>query len=161
MSAAMTPAERAQDEKMTTDQAMTLLAARAGESRVKVDAALDEALEALDAELATLAAELEVEYLGPGIGMQDMGAEHVFRLAVRHHVWDVDTAGWGVKVCDGLPQGNLRPMWAMQGVGRLRKQQLVKVLPEFLRGYAAAVAAAGKAEAPAGQKLQALAERCA
>ncbi|MEJ2481354.1 MAG: hypothetical protein P8Y78_14605, partial [Acidihalobacter sp.] len=81
------------------------LAAQAHADRVRLSGELDEALRALDAEMSELAGVLQVEYVGPGVGMQDMGAEHVFRLAVRHHVWDVSEAGWGLKVCDGLPNG--------------------------------------------------------
>ncbi|OBS09125.1 hypothetical protein [Acidihalobacter prosperus] len=140
------------------DDNISLLAAQAAAPSVTVNAALDEALRALDRRIEVLAEALQVEYLGPGIGMLDMDAEHVFRLAVRHHVWDVAHAGWGVKVCDALPNGGLRPMWPIHGVGRLRKQQLVRALPAFFQGYVTAVAAAGKAGTPAGRELQALAE---
>lgn len=133
------------------------LVAQANAGRVRVTGELDEALRALDAEMSELADALRVEYVGPGVGMQDMGAEQVFRLAVRYHVWDVSEAGWGLKVCDGLPNANLRAMWPIYGVGRLRKQQLVQVLPEFFSGLADAVRAAGKQETAAGQQVMRLA----
>ena len=129
------------------------LAAQAHAERVRVSGELDAALRALDAEMGELADVLQVEYVGPGVGMQDMGAEHVFRLAVRHHVWDVGEAGWGLKVCDGLPNGGLRAMWPIYGVARLRKQQLVQTLPQFFSGLADAVRAAGKDETPAGRRV--------
>jgi hypothetical protein len=133
------------------------LAAQAHADSVRVGGELDEALHALDAEMSELADVLQVEYIGPGVGMQDMGAEHVFRLAVRHHVWDVDKAGWGLKVCDGLPNGGLRAMWPIYGVARLRKQQLVQALPHFFSGLADAVREAGKDETPAGRRVLSLA----
>ncbi|WP_156782785.1 hypothetical protein [Acidihalobacter yilgarnensis] len=140
------------------DEMIVLLAAQAATPKVVVNEALEAALRGLDRRIEALSAALEVEYLGPGIGMQDMDAEHVFRLVVRHHVWDVAHSGWGLKVCDALPNGGLRPMWPIYGVGRLRKQQLVKTLPAFFQGYMAAVVAAGKAQSSAGLELQALAE---
>lgn len=140
------------------NEVMKLLARQVSAPRVIVNEMLDIALHALDQRLETLSALLEVEFLGPGVGMQDMDAEHVFRLVVRHHVWDVAHAGWGLKVCDALPNAGLRPMWSIYGVGRLRKQQVVRVLPEFFQGYVAAVIAAGKAQDAAGLQLQALAE---
>jgi hypothetical protein len=121
--------------------------------RVPVTGELDEALAALDSEMARLADALRIEHVGPGVGMADMGAEHVYRLAVRCHVRDTTTAGWGLMVCDALDNNDLRPMWSMQGVGRLRKRQLVSVLPEFFRGYAEAIRSAGKAGTDAGRRV--------
>lgn len=133
------------------------IAAQTHAGQVRVNDELDRALRALDAEMDELADALRVEYVGPGVGMQDMGAEHVFRLAVRHHVWDVNQAGWGLKVCDGLPNGGLRAMWPIYGVARLRKQQLVLALPGFFAGLADAVRSAGKDDTPAGRRVLELA----
>lgn len=133
------------------------LAAQAQQGAVSVTAELDRDLADLDRELEALAPQLEVEYVGPGVGMADMNAEHVFRLVVRHHVWDVNTAGWGLKVCDALPNCEFRPMWPVQGTGRLRKKQLVKALPAFFAGYLAAIRAAGKADTAVGRRVQAMA----
>lgn len=133
-----------------------LLAEQAHAERVRVNGELDEALRALDAEMSELAGVLQVEYVGPGVGMRDMDAENVFRLAVRYHVWDTTEAGWGLKVCDGLPTGALRAMWPIYGVARLRKQQLVQALPEFFAGLAKAVCEAGKDETPSGRRVLAL-----
>lgn len=134
------------------------LAAQAKQDPVAVTTETDRDLTELDGEFEQLAAQLEVEYAGPGVGMADMKAEHVYRLVVRHHVWDVNTEGWGLKVCDALPNCEFRPMWPVQGTGRLRKKQIVKVLPEFFAGYLAAIEAAGKAGTPAGQRVRAMAE---
>ena len=133
------------------------LAAQAKQDNIPVTPELDTALAALDAEFETLAPQLEVEYVGPGIGMADMKAEHVFKLVVRYHVWDVFKEGWGLKVCDALPNSDLRPMWPVQGVNRLRKKQLVQALPDFFAGYAGAVKAADKADTEAGQRALAMA----
>ncbi|OOG21930.1 hypothetical protein B1C78_15845 [Thioalkalivibrio denitrificans] len=142
---------------MSQDDPLERIARLAHADRVPVTVELDEALAALDAELADLAGALEVAYVGPGVGMADMGAEHVYRLVVRRHVWDTTTAGWGLKVCDALDNNDLRPMWPIQGVGRLRKQQVVKALPAFFAGYAEAVRAAGKADTEAGRRILAMA----
>lgn len=134
------------------------LAEQAALATPPVTAELDAALAQLDEEFESLAPQLEVEYVGPGVGMADMKAEHVFRLVVRHHVWDVGTRGWGLKVCDALPNCDFRPMWPVQGVGRLRKRQLLAVLPAFVTGFAAAVEAAGKADSPAGRRISEMAQ---
>lgn len=133
------------------------LAAQARQDNIPVTPELDAALAALDAECETLAPQLEVEYVGPGIGMADMKAEHVFKLVMRYHVWDVFKKGWGLKVCDALPNSDLRPMWPVQGVSRLRKRQLVQALPEFFAGYAEVVRVAGKADTEAGRRILAMA----
>ena len=133
------------------------LAEQAKQDNVPVTQALDEALTALDQEFESLAKDLEVEYVGPGVGMADMQAEHVYKLVVRYHVWDVFKEGWGLKVCDALPNCEFRPMWPVQGVNRLRKKQLVQGLPEFFAGFADAVKTAGKAETPSGERALAMA----
>lgn len=129
------------------------LAAQAALDDVPVSPQLDAALAELDREFERLAGALEVTFVGPGVGMADMGAEHVYRLVVGLHRWDVRTERWGLKVCDALPNCELRPMWPVQGTARLRKKQVVKALPELLAGYAQAVDAAGKAETPAGRRV--------
>ncbi|APZ42184.1 hypothetical protein [Acidihalobacter ferrooxydans] len=133
------------------------LAGQAHAEQVRITAELDAALRELDTEMSELAEVLRVEHIGPGVGMRDMQAEHVFRLAVRHHVWNVTEEGWGLKVCDGLPNGSLRPMWPIYGVARLRKQQLIQALPEFFVGLADAVRDAGKDETPAGRRVLSIA----
>ena len=120
------------------------LAARLIQDPLVLDTELDEALAELDCEMQRLSAELEVEHVGPGVGMRDMGAEQVYRLVVRRHRWDVFSEAWGLKVCDASSNCDFRPMWPIQGTGRLRKRQVVQVLPELFLGYAEAVARAGK-----------------
>jgi hypothetical protein len=142
---------------VTENDVMELLGRLLRAPRVPVSRELDEALAALDEEMAHLAEALRVDYVGPGVGMADMKAEYVYRLVVRHHVWDTTTAGWGLRVCDALDNNDLRPMWPMHGVGRLRKRQLVAALPAFFRGYAEAVSAAGKADTPEGRRVSELA----
>lgn len=129
------------------------LAAQAALDDVPVSPMLDAALAELDAEFERLAGALEVEFVGPGVGMADMGAEHVYRLVVGRHRWDAHTERWGLKVCDASPNCRLRPMWPVQGTARLRKKQVVKALPALLAGYAGAVEAAGKADTPAGRRV--------
>lgn len=136
-----------------------ILAAQAASERVSVTPELDQALRELDEEMERLCPQLQVEYIGPGVGMADHRAEHVYRLVVREHTWDVFTCAWGLKVCDALDNCEFRPMWPLQGTARLRKQHIVKSLPGFFTGFMQAVQAAGKADTPAGQQLQGLAAR--
>jgi hypothetical protein len=138
-----------------------VLAGQAGRSQVVVDAGLDQALTELDRAMERLGAALEVEHVGPGVGMSDMGAEHVYRLVMRRHRWDVFTEGWGLKVCDALDNCELRPMWPLQGTARLRKRQVVRALPDFFAGYLRAVAEVGKADTAAGCELRDIAEALA
>lgn len=140
------------------DEKIALLASAIVAPKIIINDALDDALRALDERLQTLSSALTVEYIGPGVGMQDMEAEQVYRLVVRYHIWDTTRSGWGLKVCDALPNGMMRPMWPIYGVGRLRKQQLIRALPDFFQGYLEAVTTAGKEQEPAGRGLYALAE---
>lgn len=135
-----------------------LLGALAHAERIPVTPELDRALAALDAEMTRLAEALAVEYVGTGVGMADMQAQHVYRLVVRRHIRDATTAGWGLMICDALDNNDLRPMWSLQGAGRLRKRQVVAALPGFFRGYAEAVQAAGKADTVAGRRVTQIAE---
>ncbi len=133
------------------------LAEQAKQENPAINRVLDEALAELDAELEQLCPELQVEYVGPGVGMADMSAEHVYRLVVRHHTWDVFKEGWSLKVCDALENCEYRPMWPIQGTARLRKKQVVQALPEFFTGFAGAIDEAGKADTPAGRRVKELA----
>lgn len=141
------------------DEWLDHLAAQAhGETRV--DARLDRALLRLEAEIAELAAALAVEYDGPGVGVE--GRADVYRLVVRAHRCDMRSPpAWGVKICDATPPGNWRVAWAIHAASRRRKRALVKALPVFFAGYAEAVAAAGKADTPAGRRLLGIARRFA
>lgn len=130
-----------------------VLADAAASGQVVITSELDSALRALDKEMEEVAPQLEVECIGPGVGMEDMQAEQVFKLVVRYHVWDVFKEGWGLKVCDALPNCDFRPMWPVYGVSRLRKQQMVKVFPELFAGWMAAIETAGKADTKAGQRI--------
>lgn len=137
---------------------IAVLATAVAADKVLITPELDAALRELDAEMERVAPELAVEVIGPGVGMADMNAEQVFKLVVRYHVWDVFKEGWGLKVCDALPNSDLRPMWPVYGVGRLRKQQLVKALPDLFDAWAAAVNEQGKADTPAGQRVSEIAQ---
>lgn len=136
------------------EQAQPLLAVARGESGLT--AAADNALQALEAELNAIAAELQVEHVGPGVGMADMNAEGAYRIVVREHEHDVTRCEWGVMVCDAADNCDYRPMWPMSGTGRLRRRQVVEALPELVAGWRAAVNEAGQALTPGGQRLVAL-----
>jgi hypothetical protein len=141
------------------DNLLDYLAVQA-HGEVCVDAALDRALERLDAVLAEIAAALAVEHYGPGVGVE--GRADVYRLVVRAHQLDARSPpAWGLKICDATPHGNWRVAWAIHAASRRRKHTLVKALPEFFDGYAEAVAAAGKTDTPAGRRLLEIAKRFA
>ena len=61
------------------------LAEQSHSERIIVSPELDDALAALDAELEQLAPQLEVEYAGPGIGVE--GDADVYKMVVRPHEW--------------------------------------------------------------------------
>lgn len=133
-----------------------LLVERSRAAQPKVDAALDDALVRLDHLLAGVSADLQVEYYGPCVGVEAVSAH---RLAVRAHLWEMGRPQWGVKICSTAPQAHWRAEWTLQGCGRLRKALIVRALPEFLAGYAQAVAAAGLSGSASGQRVAALARR--
>lgn len=133
-----------------------LLAEQAGRERVAVTPELDAALTELDRTFEELAPALEVEYVGPGVGVE--GAEDVYRLVVRPHEWVMGSPSWSLKICDALPNAGWRVSWAVQGASRARKAMAVKALPAFFAGYLQAVRAADKSDTEAGQRLAALAQ---
>ncbi len=131
------------------------LAEQARAERVSVTERLDTALASLDRDFSVLAPELQVEYFGPGVGVD--ADRSVFRLAVGPHRGSIEGPVWSLRICDGTASGGWRPMWAVQGVGRLRKALVVKALPELLAGFADAVAAAGKSDTAAGRRVHEMA----
>lgn len=136
---------------------LNVLVEQSRATRVAITPELDAALAGLDAEFERLAPELEVEYVGPGVGVE--GNESVYRLVVRPHEWTIHQPSWSLKICDALPNAGWRAAWAVQGASRARKAMVVQALPDFLHGYAGAVAAAGKDASPAGQRVREMAER--
>ena len=76
----------------------------------------------------------------------------VHRMMVRSHEWKIHHCAWSMKIRCATPQGGWRAEWAIQGAGRLRKKSVIQALPEFFRGYAAAVQAAGKTHTAAGKR---------
>jgi hypothetical protein len=92
---------------------------------------LTQALAWLTREIETLAGELQVEYYGPGVGT-DPGAEDVYTLVIRPHLWQLGEPRWGLRICDATEGANWRAMWALEGVGRLRGRRVLQVLPVFL-----------------------------
>lgn len=118
--------------------------------------ALDSALARLSRILAGLASALEIEYIGPFVGL---GAGHqAFCLAVRAHTEAFGVYSWGVRVCSAQAHAGLRASWELARVARLRKPVLVQALPAFLSGYYEAVVAAGQDETLSGRRLRELAQ---
>lgn len=120
---------------------------------VPVNTALDDALTHLDNMLAGIAAALQVEYIGPYVGVETLNAH---AMVVRAHEWQIHQPSWSMKICSAIPEANYRAEWPAQGASRLRKRLIVKALPAFFAGYAAAVRQAGKADTAAGQRVIAL-----
>ena len=126
--------------------------------KVAVTSALDDALANLDHMLSGICADLQVEFEGPYVGVETLKAH---RLVVRPHEWKIHEPSWSMKICSAAPQANYRAEWAVQSAGRLRKQVVVKALPDFFSGFAKVVEAAGKAELPSGKRVLELAQRFA
>ncbi len=131
-------------------EAIALIAARAAASQPALDDALDRALARVGRGLDALAAELQVAHVGPEVGVE---RRHVHRLVIDAHAWRVGGRSWGLRVCSATPDGGWRAEWSLEAVGRLRKRLVVAALPELLRGYAAAVTAAGKDRTAAGRRV--------
>lgn len=136
-----------------THDFLLYLATQARSQRVQVGPELDQALTRLGFLLDALCRELRVEYVGPAVGVE---AREVHRLVVAAHAWTAGAPVWGVRVCSPRPQAGWRAEWTLGGAGRLRKRLIVQALPEFFEGFVRAVAEAGKADTPAGRRLQAL-----
>ncbi len=134
-----------------------LLVKRGHAAEPHVDQELERALIRLDVMLEALAAELQVEYFGPEVGL-GAGA-NVYRLVVRAHEWDGLKQAWSARVCTALPHAGWRAAWTLHGASRLRKRIIVCCLPEFFHGYAQAILAAGKAHTNAGVRVLDLARR--
>lgn len=121
--------------------------------QVPINASLDDALTHLDNMLTGLAAALQVEYIGPYVGVETLQAH---AMVVRAHEWQIHQPSWSMKICSAIPEAHYRAEWPAQGASRLRKRLIVKALPDFFAGYAAAVHAAGKADTTAGLRVIAL-----
>ena len=135
---------------------LSVLHDQARDPQRRPDKALDDALARLSRILAQLAPALAVEYRGPFVGLG--AGREAFCLAVRAHEEAPGTAVWAARVCSAGPHRGLGAHWDLAAVSRLRKPVLAHALPEFLAGYYAAVAAAGKADTSAGRRLLALAQ---
>ena len=120
-------------------------------STIPVDSELDDALARLDHMLERLCAALEVEYLGPYVGVERLDAH---RLVVREHMWRLGAPAWSLKICPTAPAANWRAEWAIQSASRMRKPIIVRALPEFFAGFVMAIEHAGKSETMAAVRLR-------
>ena len=135
---------------------IALLINQSHAEQVVVNQALTDALARLDLMLEGLCGDLQVEFHGPFVGVETPKAH---QMVVRAHEWKIHQPAWSVKICVASPEAHDRAEWAMQGVGRLRKQVIVKALPDFFAGYAEAIEAAGKTTTAAGQRVLELARQ--
>ena len=117
---------------------------------IRVTRELDDALAHLDHMLAGLCDALRVEYFGPYVGVERLEAH---RLVVREHIGQLDQLSWSLKVCVSAPAANWRAEWAIHSTSRMRKPLIVRALPEFFDGFAAAIDAQGKSRTPAGARI--------
>lgn len=120
---------------------------------VPVNTELDDALTHLDNMLTGIAAALQVEYIGPYVGVETLKAH---AMVIRAHEWQIHQPSWSMKICSAIPEANYRAEWPVQGASRLRKRLIVKALPTFFAGYASAIQQAGKADTAAGQRVLAM-----
>ena len=133
------------------DLFLKILRDRAQAETIVVDAALTDALGRLSRLLAHLAADLQVEHVGPHVGLGE--GRDAFCLAVRAHEEAVGSRAWGVRVCSAGPHASLRADWDLPAASRLRKAVIVRALPAFLAGYVEAVAQAGRLSTRSGERL--------
>ena len=126
--------------------------------KVAITSELDDALSNLDHMLGGICADLQVAFEGPYVGVETLKAH---RLVVRPHEWKIHEPAWSMKICSAAPQANYRAEWAVQSAGRLRKQVVVKALPDFFSGFAKAIEAAEKSELSSGKRVIELAQRFA
>lgn len=133
---------------------LNFLAACAQVPSIRVTRELDDALAHLDHMLTGLCDALRVEYFGPYVGVERRDAH---RLVVREHVWQIGQTNWSLKVCASAPAANWRAEWAIHNASRMRKPLIVRALPEFFAGFAAAIEAQGKSQTPAGARINEIA----
>lgn len=133
---------------------LPLLARLSRASAIRVDDELDDALARLDYMLDGLCAALEVEHLGPFVGVERLEAH---RLVVRKHLWQLGAPAWSLKICPTAPAANWRAEWAIQSASRMRKPIVVRALPEFFSGFADAIETAGKSETLAAGRVREIA----
>lgn len=126
------------------------LAACSQAPAIRVTRDLDDALARLDHMLENLCEALRVEYIGPCVGVERRDAH---RLVVREHAWRLAQRRWSLKICASAPAANWRAEWAIHGASRMRKPLIVRALPEFFAGFAAAIDAQGRSQTPAGARI--------
>lgn len=120
---------------------------------IPINSTLDDALTHLDNMLTGIAAALQVEYIGPYVGVETLKAH---AMVVRAHEWQIHQPSWSMKICSAIPEANYRAEWPAQGASRLRKRLIVRALPTFFAGYAEAIQQAGKADTTAGRRVLAM-----
>lgn len=133
---------------------LNILAACSQAPSIHVAHELDDALAHLDHMLTGLCEAVRVEYFGPYVGVERRDAH---RLVVREHTWQLGQRSWSLKVCASAPAANWRAEWAIHNASRMRKPLIVRALPEFFAGFAAAIEAQGKIRTPAGARISEIA----
>lgn len=135
---------------------IALLVEQSRSQNIAIHPALDDALTRLDYALAGLCEAVQVEYHGPYVGVETPLAH---QMVVRNHEWKIHQPAWSLKICVAAAEANCRAEWPIQGVSRLRKALVVKALPEFFVGFAAAITEAGKDTTAAGRRVLELSRR--
>lgn len=130
---------------------LSYLAQQSRLPKITVNEKLHAALTRLDYMLEDICREIELEFYGPFVGVEQREAH---QLVVRAHEWKIHQALWSLKVCVATPAANWRAEWAIQGTSRLRKPIIVAALPDFFKGYRAVIAMAGQDTTPAGKRIK-------
>lgn len=133
----------------------TLRAAALGQNQPG-HAELRDALKHLHLVLADLAADLQLEHIGPFAGLAPAPDKH--RLAIRDHTWNVHEHSWGAAICSTQEGANWRADWPLHGASRERQTVIVRVLPEFIQGYHLSVTESGLGQRNSARRIAQIAE---
>lgn len=115
-----------------------------------------DALVRLDHMLADLAADLQIPFRGPYVGLRQAPEQHL--LAIDRHRWSQEDSRWGVAVCSQHPRYDLRAEWTLATVSRERLPLVVQALPAFFSGYANLASQSFAPSRPSVSRLKTLAE---
>ena len=117
---------------------------------------LREALKHLHRLLVDLAADLQLEYIGPMAGLTQAPDKH--RLVIRDHTWNVHEHSWGAAICSTQAGANWRADWPLHGASRERQMVIVQALPEFIQGYRLSLEEAGLGQRNSARRIAQIAD---
>jgi len=117
---------------------------------------LREALKHLHRLLVDLAADLQLEYIGPLAGLPPAPDKH--RLVIRDHTWNVHEHSWGAG--DLQHTGGCQLARRLAAAWRQPRTQMVIVqaLPEFIQGYRLSLEEAGLGQRNSARRIAQIAD---